>query len=68
MNAKHGIVLLVVAALVAFFTALAHLSCIYFGPQCFSVQMAPPIIVESARRGTLLAPIATVVVATVLYG
>jgi len=65
MSTKWGMILLAVAALVAFSTAVAHLSCIYFGPQCFSAQMAPPAIVESAQNGTLFAPVATIVVAMV---
>jgi len=61
---KHGVVFLVVAALIAIFTAFAHLSCIYFGPQCYSAQMAPPVIIESAKAGTLLAPIGTIFVSS----
>ena len=40
MNTKHGVILLVIAASIAIATALAHLSCIYLGPQCYSAQMA----------------------------
>jgi len=60
MKPKIGILLLVLAALIAMGTGAAHLSCIYFGPQCYATQMAPPIIVESAINGTYLAPIGTV--------
>lgn len=59
MKAQIGIVFLVVAALIAMATAAAHLSCIYFGPQCYAAQMAPALIVESAINGTYLAPIGT---------
>ena len=58
MSFKNGILLLVIAAFAAISTGLAHLSCIFFGPQCYSAQMAPEIIVESAKANTLLAPIA----------
>jgi hypothetical protein len=55
-----GIIFLVVAALIAMGTAAAHLSCIYFGPQCYAAQMAPALIVESAINGTYIAPIGTI--------
>jgi len=57
---KIGVVLLVLAALIAMGTAAAHLSCIYLGPECYAAQMAPPPIVESAINGTYLAPIGTI--------
>ena len=60
MKAKVGIIFLVLAALIAIGTALAHLSCIYFGAECYAAQMAPPQIVESAINGTYLAPIGTI--------
>jgi len=62
MNVNYGVVFLVLAALIAIATALAHLSCIYLGPECYSIQMAPPSIVESAKQGTLLAPLGTILV------
>ena len=65
MSTKQGVLLLCIAAFIAFATALAHLSCIYFGPQCYSAQMAPSSLVRSAELGTLLAPLATVAVSTI---
>ncbi|MFC3120767.1 hypothetical protein [Agaribacter flavus] len=65
MNKNQGRLMLAIAAIVAFLTALAHMSCIAIGPQCYSVQMAPEAVVHSAESGTLLAPIATVFVALV---
>lgn len=65
MSTKSGIVLLAIAAFIAISTAIAHLSCIYFGPQCYAAQMAPQEIVESAKSGTLLAPIGTVIVSAI---
>ncbi|BDX08545.1 hypothetical protein [Planctobacterium marinum] len=65
INTRQGVILLVIAATIAFLTALAHLSCIYFGPQCYEIQMAPPDIVESAWAGTLLAPVGAVVVSII---
>ena len=58
MSFKIGVALLVFAAFTAISTGLAHLSCIFFGPQCYSAQMAPEVIVESAKANTLLAPLA----------
>jgi hypothetical protein len=53
---------LLIGSSIAFFTAIAHASCIFLGPACFKAQMAPPELVESAKQGTWLAPIATLVI------
>lgn len=63
LQAKLGIVALVIAAAIAIMTAIAHLSCLFLGPACYSIQMAPEQVVESAKMGTLLAPLGTVFVA-----
>lgn len=60
MGFKKGVLLLVVGAFAAIATGFAHLSCIFFGPQCYSAQMAPAIIVESAEANTFLAPFAAI--------
>ena len=65
MKLNFGILFLVMAALIAIATAVAHLSCIYFGPECYSVQMAPPFVVKWAQEGSYLAPLAAVVVSSV---
>lgn len=65
MKINSGVILLVIAGLVAFATALAHTSCIYFGPECYAAQMAPAEVVESAKAGSWLAPIATLLVSAV---
>lgn len=62
---KFGVVCLVIAAFIAISTAVAHLSCIYFGPACYAAQMAPPEIVASAEAGTWLAPIGTAIVSAI---
>ena len=62
MRVKVGTILLSIAAVIAFATAIAHLSCLYLGAQCYAAQMAPKIIVDSAVQGTLVAPIANIVV------
>ena len=65
MKPHIGKLLLVLAALIAMATAIAHTSCIYFGPECYAAQMAPPQIVESAQNGTYLAPIGTLFVSAI---
>lgn len=62
MKSIVGLSCLLLAAIVATLTAVAHLSCIPLGPACYEAQLAPHIIVESAIDGTLLAPIATLLV------
>ena len=59
MNKKYGTFLLFLVAIIAIGTAIAHMSCILLGPQCYAVQMAPPEIIQSAENGTLLAPLST---------
>ena len=59
MSKRVGIVALSLAASIALFTVIAHMSCIFLGPACYQAQMAPPIIVQSAIDGTLIAPIGT---------
>jgi hypothetical protein len=60
--AKIGLIL---GALIAIFTAIAHMSCIYLGPACFEAQMAPPELVQSAVDGTWLAPVGTLLVSSI---
>lgn len=60
---KKGAVALMLAAAIAMFTAVSHLSCIVLGPSCYKAQMAPPEIVQSAIDGTWLAPVGTSMVA-----
>ena len=67
MGFKFGVISLVCAAVIAISTALAHLSCLYFGPECYAIQMAPPVIVESAKAGTLLAPLGNLLVSSIFH-
>ena len=60
MNTK-GKIALFIGALIAFITAIAHLSCIFLGAECFEAQLAPPEMIESAKAGTWLAPVLTIV-------
>lgn len=59
-----GPIALTAAALIATATALAHTSCIFLGPACYKAQMAPPVIVQSALEGSLVAPLATTFIAS----
>ena len=65
LSTKIGVVCLSIVACITVATAFAHMSCIYFGPECYSAQMAPTIIVESAKSGSLLAPVGTIIVSLV---
>jgi len=62
MKFHYGVVMLITAAIIAFVTAVAHMSCILLGPECYAAQMAPKEIVESAKQGTWLAPVGTTLV------
>lgn len=55
--AKWG---LAFCALMGVVTAIAHLTCLVLGPECFKAQLAPASLVASAEAGTLFAPLATV--------
>ena len=61
---KIGRLFLIIAAVIAIVTALAHLSCIYLGESCYRSQLAPEVIIQSAVNGTLLAPLATILVSS----
>ena len=61
---KIGAFFLCVGAIIGIITALAHLSCIFLGEDCYRSQMAPEFIIRSAVDGTLLAPIATIIVSS----
>lgn len=65
MKLKCGVMFLVLAALIAIGTAVAHMSCIFIGAECYAVQMAPSQIIESAKNGTYLAPIAAILVSAI---
>jgi hypothetical protein len=59
--------LLLSAGVIAFLAAVWHLLCIWGGPSWFAFARAPQQIVESARDGTLLAPIGTIIVAGLMF-
>ena len=65
INVKSkGFVALLLGALIAIVTAVAHMSCIVIGPSCFKAQLAPPHIVRSAMEGTSTAVIETIIVSS----
>jgi len=63
LNLK-GKLLLVIASGIATFTAIAHLSCLYFGPKCYELQLAPNEVFQSAIDGTWLAPIGNIFISS----
>ena len=55
---------LVLVAFVALLVVIAHMSCIWFGPECFVIQRAPASIIESSREGSWFAPLGTTFVSS----
>jgi len=54
------------AAAISFFGVFIHIAAIFGGPPWFQFFGAPPVIVESARAGTLLAPVGASVIALLM--
>jgi hypothetical protein len=50
---------MIFVALVALFVVVAHMPCIWLGPECFYVQRAPLSIIETSKNGTWFAPVGT---------
>jgi hypothetical protein len=65
MKEKGGVLFLILAAFIAIGTAIAHMSCIFVGPECYAAQMAPAQIIESAKNGTYLAPVGTILASSI---
>jgi len=59
--------LLISAGGIASASAIWHLLCIFGGPSWFVFARAPQQIIDSAQQGTLLAPIGTIVVASLMF-
>ena len=59
--------LLISAGVIASASAIWHLLCIFGGPSWFVFARAPQQIIESAQQGTMLAPISTVFVASLMF-
>ena len=59
--------LLISAGVIASASAIWHLLCIFGGPSWFAFARAPQQIIDSAVQGTLLAPIGTIIVASLMF-
>lgn len=59
--------LLITGGLIAAATAVWHLLCIFGGPSWYAFARAPKVVVESAKHGTLLAPIGAIVIAGLMF-
>lgn len=53
---------MVSVACISLLVVIAHMSCIWFGPECFEVQRAPLSIIQSSKDGTWFASVGTSVV------
>jgi len=59
--------LLISAGLIASTSAIWHLLCILGGPSWFAFARAPQQIIDSSIQGSLLAPIDTITVASLMF-
>lgn len=59
--------LLMSAGVIASASAIWHLLCIWGGPSWFAFARAPQQVIDSAQQGTLLAPIGTVFIASLMF-
>ncbi|WP_392344300.1 hypothetical protein [Pseudoalteromonas prydzensis] len=59
--------LLTSAGVIAFAAAAWHLLCIWGGPSWYAFARAPHALIESAQQGTYLAPVATIIVAGLMF-
>lgn len=59
--------LLISAGIIASASAIWHLLCIFGGPSWFVFARAPQQIIDSAVQRTLLAPIGTMIVASLMF-
>lgn len=59
--------LLISAGIITSASAVWHLLCIFGGPSWFAFARAPQQIIDSAAQGTLLAPIGTMIVASLMF-
>jgi len=59
--------LLISAGVIASASVIWHLLCIFGGPSWFAFARAPQQVIDSAVHGTLLAPIFTIIVASLMF-
>lgn len=67
MSISFKSTLLISAGAIASASAIWHLLCIIGGPGWFVFARAPQQIIESALQGTMLAPISTIIIATLMF-
>jgi hypothetical protein len=60
------VVLVWLAVAIALIGVLIHIGAILGGPSWFEFFGAPPVVVESARAGTLLAPLGSAIIAALM--
>ena len=58
---------LIAGGVIAAATAVWHLLCIVGGPSWYAFARAPEIVINSAKQGTLLAPVSTAVIASLMF-
>jgi hypothetical protein len=58
---------LIIGGIIAGLSAIWHLLCIIGGPSWLAFARAPAAVIESSRQGTLLAPIAAVIIAGLMF-
>ncbi len=58
---------LISAGVIAFVSAIWHILCILGGATWFVFARAPQQVIDSAQQGTLLAPVSTVVIASLMF-
>ncbi|MFZ6749925.1 hypothetical protein [Undibacterium sp. Ren11W] len=63
---KHSIAWIYLAGVIALIGAAIHLAAIFSGAGWYRFFGAPPLIVESARSGTLLAPVGAMLIAALM--
>ncbi len=59
--------LLISAGVIASGAAIWHILCIFGGPSWFAFARAPQKIIDSAQQGTMIAPIGTVIVSSLMF-
>lgn len=67
MNYSVKSKLLISAGVIACASAIWHLLCIFGGPHWYAFARAPQQIIDSSQQGTLLAPIGTIIVASLMF-
>lgn len=58
---------LIAGGLIAAATAVWHLLCILGGSSWYAFARAPQVVIHSAKQGTLLAPLSTAVIASLMF-